>query len=65
MFKVGDKVVCIKINDYDVDSLLNIGTIYVIKYIDDMFGTHYMVVQHKEFIHLQCDIDNFINSSKI
>lgn len=39
MFKVGDIVVCIKINDYDVDSLLDIDTVYVIKYIDDLFGT--------------------------
>ena len=41
-FKIGDKVVCIKINEYDVDSLLTIGTVYTIKYIDDLFGTHYI-----------------------
>ena len=61
MFKVGDKVVCIKINEYDVDSLLTIYRVYTIRYVDNLFGIHYIGVQYESSIHLQCDADNFLS----
>lgn len=62
MFKVGDKVVCIKNNEHDVDNrVLTIGRVYTITYIDKLFGLHYIGVRHNGFNHLQYDIDNFVS----
>lgn len=62
MFKVGDKVVCIKNNEHDVDNrLLTIGRVYTVTYIDKLFGLYYIGIKHNGFNHLQCDIDNFLS----
>ena len=62
MFKVGDKVVCIKNNEHDVDNrLLTSGRVYTVTYRDKLFGLYYIGVQYESSIHLQCDVDNFLS----
>lgn len=61
MFKVGDKVVCIKINEHDIDSLLTIDRVYTIRYVDNLFGMYYIGVQYESSIYPHCDVDNFLS----
>lgn len=61
-FKIGDKVVCIKNNEHDVDNrLLTIGRVYTVAYTDKLFGLYYIGVQYESSIHLQCDVHNFLS----